>query len=74
MAYVLGTSANGKTIEAVMQQGKCLYRIQFTSGGALPMDLAGDFTSVGECQKKVDAYLSKKAAQKKIPSKAKSGA
>ena len=67
-AYTLGTTSGGKVIEAKMQSNRCLYRIQFQSGGQLPRELEGEFTNVGEAQQVVDFYLdaeSKKSGKRK---------
>jgi len=64
MAYQLGTSDNGKIIEAYMQPKRSLYRIRFVGGGSIPKVLAGEYTNVGAAQKDVDVYLETKRLQK----------
>lgn len=66
MAYRLGTTAAGKEIEAYMQGNRCLYKIRFTSGGQLPDNLTGEYTSVGEAQKDVDVYLKELETKKTV--------
>lgn len=57
MAFTLGTTSNGKEIQAVMQASRCLYRIQFKDGGQIPKEFDGEYTSVGECKRVTDVYL-----------------
>lgn len=56
----------GKEIEAVLDPKTCRHRIQFTSGGELPIDLQGIFTNKTFADRAIVAYLgrvvSKKAA------------
>lgn len=49
---------NGKEIQIVGD--RTLYKIQFSTGGQLPKELQGLFTSHTEAKRKIDQYLEKK--------------
>lgn len=50
---------NGKTIDYFTEPGTSLLRIKFTTGGELPSELSGLFTSVYEVEKTIKGYLGK---------------
>ena len=52
---------NGKSISIVRANNSSHLVIQFDTGGELPEDLSGIFTSHTVAQKAIDKYLSKKA-------------
>jgi len=51
------TTPNGKDIEIFIPDGTGHYKVQFKSGGQLPAELTGSFTSVAIAKVAVDSYL-----------------
>lgn len=50
---------NGKTIVTYLEPETALLRIKFTSGGELPLELSGMFTSSVIANKVIEGYLAK---------------
>ena len=55
---VLGKTPKGKVIISKPALNTTGFSIEFTSGGQLPKDFKGVFTSIKEAQRIVDKYLS----------------
>ncbi len=71
----LGTTEGGKVINLVRKTNCSIRTIAFNSGGQLPVQLSGGFSSVIAATKAVDSYLAKVKAKvikvdgSKMPSK-----
>jgi hypothetical protein len=64
------TLPSGKEL-TVVKNGTGLFKLQFTSGGELPKELAGLFTSPSEADKTMRMYVARKEAEAaKKPAKA----
>ena len=55
---ILGKTPKGKVIISKPALNTTGFKIEFTSGGQLPKDFKGVFTSIKEAQKTVNRYLS----------------
>jgi hypothetical protein len=64
------TTPNGKNIEIQRDKSTAQYKIQFTTGGELPLELSGIFTNETYAQTAVNQYLDKQET-KKVKSEAK---
>jgi len=51
---------NGKHLSVLIDKTKGAYKIQFNSGGELPTELSGVFTSSKFAHKAIDIYLARK--------------
>ena len=60
---LLGTTPNGKEIYLVRVPNKSVRNIAFGSGGQLPPQLEGGFSSVAAATKVVDSYIAKLEAK-----------
>ncbi len=60
---LLGTTDNGKEINLVRSPGSSVRVIQFGSGGQLPKQLQGGFSSVAAATQVTDSYLAKVEAK-----------
>lgn len=54
---------NGKVIEAVPEGVYGLWVVRFKSGGELPVELQGMFTTINYAESAINSYLAKKEAQ-----------
>lgn len=59
MSYTAGKTKKGKEIKVVFSDNGVLYKVQFASGGELPKELQGEFTSSREAEKAIQRYLAK---------------
>lgn len=57
MSYI---TPNGKELQITIAPNTSHHKISFTSGGELPVELSGLFTSTYEATKAILAYLGKK--------------
>jgi hypothetical protein len=58
------TTPNGKNIEIQRDKSTAQYKIQFTTGGELPLELSGIFTNETYAQTAVNQYLDKQETKK----------
>ena len=56
-------TANGKELQIKPDGYGSLLKISFKSGGQLPAELTGEFTSYREAETAVDGYLANKKAK-----------
>jgi hypothetical protein len=61
---------NGKELQILRDKSTAQYKIQFTTGGELPLELTGIFTNETYAQTAVNQYLDKQET-KKVKSEAK---
>ncbi len=54
------TTPNGKEIKLYNVENTGLYKIAFATGGELPKELQGKFTSPSQAAKFIEAFISKK--------------
>jgi len=62
-AILLGVTEGGKDINLVRRTNSSIRIIEFSSGGRLPKQLEGGFSSTMAAQAAVDNYLAKVAAK-----------
>jgi hypothetical protein len=60
---------NGKEIKIVNSPGSGHYKIMFATGGELPQELEGLFTSVHSAEKAVIRYINLQQAKAKLRTK-----
>lgn len=63
------TTPNGKVIATYIEPGTALFCIKFTTGGELPPELCGMFTSSYVANKTIEGYLSKVSEKSRKVSK-----
>jgi hypothetical protein len=57
---------NGKELQILRDKSTAQYKIQFTTGGELPLELSGIFTNETYAQTAVNQYLDKQESKKKV--------
>ena len=53
------TTPNGKVIATYIDPGTAMYRIKFTTGGELPVELSGIFTSSFVAERTIQGYIAR---------------
>jgi hypothetical protein len=58
--FCIGTTPAGKELYVAVAKGTSLYKLEFASGGELPSDLQGNYTSISEAEMRGRSYLASK--------------